>query len=297
MTETTDTTASPAIHLGLEYPMTPGVVDRDGVIAYARAVDDPNPPHVEGAVAPPLYTVALIFQTWGVANLAMLDEGAIVNRRAGVHAEHDVVFHAPLVPGTPVQWTSTGYCVKPTPAGPFNTVHTVIADADGAPLVEHWWSSLHIGGSIAPHLDAAGYGPDLADHAFPEAARANPVGTYTFAVAADQSFRYAGASGDRSPMHVNDEAAQRAGFPSKFLQGLCTFAMTSGAVVKLGADGDVARLRRLATRFSSPVFPHHELTVALYEAGTNDAGNRVLAFEAASNGQTVLKHGLAEIAP
>jgi acyl dehydratase len=239
--------------------------------------------------------VALIFQTWSAANLAMLDEGAIVNRRAGVHAEHDVVFHAPLAADTKVQWTSTGYCVKPTPAGPINTVYTRVADEDGNLLVEHWWSSLHVGGSIAPHLDSAGYGPDLADHTFPEAARAQPLGSYEFAVAADQSFRYAGASGDRSPMHVNDEAAQRAGFPSKFLQGLCTFAMTSGAVVKLGADGDVARLRRLATRFSSPVFPHHELGVALYDAGANDAGNRVVAFEATSNGQTVLKHGLAEI--
>src|SRR5262249_38306351 len=138
---------------------------------------------------------------------------------------------------------------------------------------------------------------DLADHTFPEAARANPIDTYEFAVAADQSFRYAGASGDRSPMHVNDEAARRAGFPSKFLQGLCTFAMTSGAVVKRGADGEVARLRRLATRFSSPVFPHHDLTVALYDAGTNAAGNRVLAFEATSDGQIVLKHGLAEVSP
>ena len=39
------------------------------------------------------------------------------------------------------------------------------------------------------------------------------------------------------------------------------------------------------------------LTVSLYDAGTNAAGNRVLAFEAASAGQTVLKHGLAEIRP
>ncbi len=122
-----------------------------------------------------------------------------------------------------------------------------------------------------PHLDPAGYGPDVADHTFPEDARSEPFGTYEFAVAADQSFRYAGASGDRSPMHIDDEAAQRAGFPSKFLQGLCTFAMTSGAVVKLGADGDIARLRRLATRFSSPVFPHNDLTVELYDAGTTDS--------------------------
>ena len=291
----TGTTDHASVRLGMEYPTTRGVVDPDGTIAYARAVDDPNPAHVEGLVAPPLYTVALIFPAWTEANQGMLDQGAILDRRAGVHAEHDVVFHAPLLPGMKIQWTSTGYNVKPTPAGPINTVYTLITDEQGAPLVEHWWSSLHVGGRFAAHLDPAGYGPDVADHSFPEDARSEPFGTYEFAVAADQSFRYAGASGDRSPMHVNDEAAQRAGFSSKFLQGLCTFAMTSGAVVKLGADGDIARLRRLATRFSSPVFPHHDLTVELYDASTTDAGDRVLAFEASSAGQTVLKHGRAEI--
>jgi acyl dehydratase len=289
--------APPRVLLGIEYPPTPGVVDADGTIAYARAVDDPNPATVAGEVAPPLYTVSLIFPAWGEANLAMLEEGAIENRRAGVHAEHDVVFHAPLVPGMRIQWTSTGHSVKPTPAGPINTVYTLVSDEHGAPLVEHWWSSLHVGGNLAAHLDPAGYGPDTADHTFPPEARSHPIGTHVFQVAADQSFRYAGASGDRSPMHVDDDAARRAGFPSKFLQGLCTFAMTSGAVVKLGADGDVARLRRLATRFSSPVFPHHDLTVELYDAGTNEAGDRVLAFEATSAGQTVLKHGRAEIRP
>jgi acyl dehydratase len=287
----------PRVHLGIEYPPTEGVVDGDGAIAYAHAVDDPNPAVIAGDIAPPLYTVSLIFATWSVANLGMLDEGAIVDRRAGVHAEHDVVLHAPLLPGMKVRWTSTGHSVRPTPAGPINTVYTLVSDEHDAPLVEHWWSSLHVGGRIADHLDPAGYGPDLADHTFPSDARSRPIGTHVFQVAPDQSFRYAGASGDRAPMHVDDEAARRAGFPSKFLQGLCTFAMTSGAVVKLGAGGDVARLHRLATRFSLPVFPHHDLTVELYDAGTNDAGDRVLAFEATSAGQTVLKHGRAEIRP
>ena len=98
-------------------------------------------------------------------------------------------------------------------------------------------------------------------------------------------------------MHVDDEAARRAGFPSKFLQGLCTFAMCSGAVVKIAADGDPARVRRLACRFASPVFPRSELVVELYDAGTTEDGElSCVAFEASSAGETVIKHGRAEIA-
>ena len=96
-------------------------------------------------------------------------------------------------------------------------------------------------------------------------------------------------------IHIDDEAARRAGFPSKFLQGLCTFAMCSGAVVKVGADGDPDRLRRLACRFSSPVFPRNNLTVDVYDAGETADGGRALAFEASSAGATVIKHGRAEL--
>ncbi|MEX1008279.1 MAG: MaoC/PaaZ C-terminal domain-containing protein, partial [Acidimicrobiia bacterium] len=89
---------------------------------------------------------------------------------------------------------------------------------------------------------------------------------------------------------------QHAGSPSKFLQGLCTFAMCSGAVVKIAAGGDPARVRRLACRFASPVFPRSELVVELYDAGTTEHGELLdVAFEASAAGATVIRHGRAEI--
>jgi acyl dehydratase len=130
----------------------------------------------------------------------------------------------------------------------------------------------------------------------PDDARSRPIGSHTFDVTGDQSFRYAGASTDHALIHIDDEAARRAGFPSKFLQGLCTFAMCSGAVVKIAADGEPERVRRLACRFAAPVFPRHDLVVEVFDAGTTDAGDRCVAFEAASSRATVIKHGRAEIA-
>ena len=170
------------------------------------------------------------------------------------------------------------------------TQRVLVSDEHDAPLVEHFWSTLYLGGTIRTEA-----GPDLADHTFPESARERPIGSHVFAVSGDQTFRYAGASTDHAPMHIDDEAARRVGFPGKFLQGLCTFAMCSGAVVKVGAHGDPTRLRRLACRFSSPVFPRQELTVDVYDAGETADGGRALAFEASSAGTMVIKHGRAEL--
>jgi hypothetical protein len=172
------------------------------------------------------------------------------------------------------------------------TLRIVVTDADGTTLVEHYWSSIHLGGTIE-----ADVGPPVVDHTFPEATRSHPFGQLSLDVAIDQTFRYAGASSDHVPHSMDDEAAKLEGYPGKILQGLCTFAMCSGAVVQLGADGDPSRLRRLAGRFSAPMFPRRQLAVNLYDAGPADDGGRTLAFEAVSNGVTVIKHGRAELRP
>jgi acyl dehydratase len=72
-------------------------------------------------------------------------------------------------------------------------------------------------------------------------------------------------------------------------------AMTSQAIVKSVAGGDPARLKRLAVRFSKPVFPGNDIVTTIYDAGVRD-DRHAYAFEATSNGDTVIKDGLAEVA-
>ncbi len=139
-------------------------------------------------------------------------------------------------------------------------------------------------------------GPKLAPHDFPDDARDKPLGTHGYDVPFDQTYRYAGVSHDHAAIHMTDAAAQGMGFPSKFLQGLCTFSICSGAVVKFAADGDPDRLRRFAGRFAAPVFPNSRVEVQVYDAGRNDAGNRIAVFEASVGDTMVKKHGWAEIA-
>jgi acyl dehydratase len=282
----------PAIHIGLTVGPYEGRIDPDAAKAYALATNDPNPVYADGLAVPPLYTVSLALPALLEGTRRAADDGAIRGARGGVHGEHDVFFHQPMRPGMALRWTSVTHCATVTGAGTMVTQRIVLADETDAPVVEHLWSTLYIGGAIDAPL-----GPALPDHTFPERARTRPLGSYEFDVTGDQTFRYAGASTDHGPVHIDDEAARSVGFPSKFLQGLCTLAMCSGAVVRVAAGGNPDSLRRLAGRFASPVFPRSTLTVDVFDAGTNGDGARAVAFDATSDGATVVKHGRAEFAP
>jgi acyl dehydratase len=207
-----------------------------------------------------------------------------------VHRSHDVYFHHPLSPGSEGTRTSETSGAEQTPAGVQVPQKIVVSDPAG-PAVTHYWTTLYIGGRIDPTVQ----GERLAEHLLPSEAKTRPVGTYTTHATGDQSFRYAGASTDHAAIHIDDVAAQRAGFPSKFLQGLCTFAMCSGGVVQLLTGGDPHRVRRLAGRFSSPMFPRHDLVVEFFDIGPGPDDVHLFGFEATSAGQTVVKHGRAEI--
>jgi len=72
--------------------------------------------------------------------------------------------------------------------------------------------------------------------------------------------RYAGASGDFNPIHVDPGSAQALGQPSNILHGLYMMSVLARAVGDVG-DGDPRRLKRLAVQFKAPGFPEKELSV------------------------------------
>jgi len=280
------------VQVGTNCDAPSGRVDGDAVIAFALATNDPNERYLRGEAVPPLYTSTFILQANSDAQREWVDADQIKGARGSVHGAHDVHFCAPVRPGMAVRWDTTPYGVRQTPGGVQVTLRIVVSDLEGTPLVEHYWSGFHIGATLEDDLGAV-----PPDHTFPPGARARRIGAQTVPVDLDQGFRYAGVSGDHIGHAIDDEAARREGFPSKILQGLCTFGLCSGAVVNVGANGDPDRLRRLAGRFSAPAFPRRDIVVDLYDAGRSADGGRVLAFEATQNGVTVIKHGRAELLP
>ena len=186
--------------------------------------------------------------------------------------------------------TAERYCVVTSKAGMNIFVRLLSSDDEGRPVLEQYWSSMMMG-----EVTGGDQGPSAPEHAFPDEARAQLVGTMQLATTRDQTFRYAGASGDRARIHVSHKAAVSIGFPKKFNQGLCTLGVTSRGLIELAAGGDPTRVRRVAVRFTSPTFPGDDIEVAVYDAGRTEAGLRSYAFEATSSGNVVLRHGRVEV--
>ncbi|MDP2013192.1 MAG: MaoC/PaaZ C-terminal domain-containing protein [Actinomycetota bacterium] len=265
-------------------------VDADAVLAYALASNDPNPLCNTGEVVSPLFTATLVVNGFRSTMSQAVPSGAITGTRASVHGMHDVHYFAPVVPGSKVICTGRHYAVRQTGAGVAITTELDVLDLDHQLLVRHYWTGMNVGATVDGE-----FGEAPPEHLFPDSARSKPIDSLIMEITADQGFRYGGASGDRNDHAINDEAARAEGFPSKIVQGLCTFAMCSGAVLKLVGEGDPSRLTRLAGRFSSPVFPRQQLQVDLFDAGVSADGRQLVAFEATSNGTTVVKHGRAEL--
>ncbi|MFZ4516370.1 MAG: MaoC/PaaZ C-terminal domain-containing protein [Acidimicrobiia bacterium] len=125
---------------------------------------------------------------------------------------------------------------------------------------------------------------------------ADPVAEITQRIDDDQTFRYADASGDRMPIHLDEEFARAVGLPGIIVHGLCTMAFVSWAVTTTVGGGDPTRLRRLAVRFSRPVLPGQDITTQFWEL-RSEGGVTTYGFETTNpQGDVVIKDGLAEVA-
>jgi len=71
--------------------------------------------------------------------------------------------------------------------------------------------------------------------------------------------RYAGASGDFNPIHIDEAFAQQVGLPGRILHGLYTMAQVARAATDAG--GGPGSLRRLSVQFRGMGVPEQELAV------------------------------------
>jgi acyl dehydratase len=105
--------------------------------------------------------------------------------------------------------------------------------------------------------------------------------------------RYAGASGDFNPIHIDEEFAKAVGLPRTILHGLYGMGLTAKANAAL-ADGDPRALKRLKVQFRGMGFPEQEIVVS----GTVKSveGDRVVVDTVAKQGDTeLIKNAEAEL--
>ena len=106
------------------------------------------------------------------------------------------------------------------------------------------------------------------------------------------TYRYAGASGDFNPIHIDEEFAQSVGLPGRILHGLWTMAQVARAV---GAAGDGPEsLRSLSVQFRGMGFPEQEIAVSATVTDVAD-GVATVEAEAVQDGRRIIRKGQATL--
>ena len=106
------------------------------------------------------------------------------------------------------------------------------------------------------------------------------------------TYRYAGASGDFNPIHIDEEFAKSVGLPGRILHGLWTMSQVARAVTAAG-DGP-ASLKRLEVQFRGMGFPEQEITVTASVKDVAD-GVATIITEAERDGRRIIRKGQAEL--
>jgi acyl dehydratase len=102
------------------------------------------------------------------------------------------------------------------------------------------------------------------------------------------TYRYAGASGDFNPIHIDEEFAKQVGLPGRILHGLWTMAQVARAAEQAG--GGFRNLRSLSVQFRGMGQIEQEVTIT----GT-PAEDGALELEAAQGDQRIIRNARAEM--
>jgi acyl dehydratase len=104
--------------------------------------------------------------------------------------------------------------------------------------------------------------------------------------------RYAGASGDFNPIHIDEDFARQVGLPGRILHGLWSMAQVARA--QTDAGGGPHTLRRLSVQFRGMGVPEQEVTVTGEVADVRD-GVAIVHTVAEQGGKAIIRNAEAEI--
>ena len=264
-------------------------VERDRIAAYAAATNDPIARHASGELAPPVFAIVPAFQSLGMASLAVIP-GELLG--AILHGEQDFHFHHPIEPRMTLSTVSAPIGMRQRSSGVTVVTRGETRDQAGELIVEQYMTSFVRGAQgvedVGDEAPAHGFGGALRDR--------EPDAEVAQTFDADQTYRYAEASGDPMQIHLDDQFARSVGMPGIIIHGLCTMAFTSVAAIAHGCPDEPSRLERLAVRFASIALPEQTITTRIWDAGERE-GRSSLAYETTSDtGAVVIKDGWAEVA-
>ena len=105
--------------------------------------------------------------------------------------------------------------------------------------------------------------------------------------------RYAGASGDFNPIHIDEQFAHQVGLPGRILHGLYTMAQVARAQTEAG--GGPGSLKRLTVQFRGMGVPEVELRVTGTVSEVREDGTVVTETSCEQDGKRIIRNAEAEL--
>lgn len=279
--------------IGRKYPESRWPVTAEATRAYALAVNDENPRYLDedfspsGLVAPPMFVVvaAAPSEIQPLSDEALTGPSTEFFRRM-VRGDNDITWNDVIRPGDVLVSSSVVTGVEEKPNGELLRVDVTLR-RDGREIAR-------VGCGYFLRADNPKKDPKQAGSS-PQP-RGPVVHAVEMTVSADQPARYAEASGDRNPIHLDEQTARAFGHPGVILQGSATMAFAAKAVVDAFCEGNPARLKRLRVRYARPVLPGDVVTTIFWRLDDSTVQLRYGIESKKQDGTVVIKNAYAEIA-
>lgn len=282
--------------VGKRYPEQRFEVTAAGVRAFALACNEVNPRYLDdagldGIVAPPLFALVAA----SPSELLPLSDEALTGpagefQRHSIRGDNEVVFASMIRPGDVLISTAVVSGVDQKPNGELLRIDVSVR-RDGREVARvgcGYFVAAEAGKSPAgTRNEGTGNPNDVSRRSVEEVGEA--------AVTADQPLRYADASGDRNPIHLDEAAARAAGLPGVVLQGPATMALVARGFIDRFCEGDPRRLRRMRVRYAKPVLPGDTLTTIAWHLDEQTTAHRWGLETKKQDGTIVIKNAYADI--
>jgi len=256
-----------------------------GTKTYALGYNDDNPWFLDesrpgGIIAPPMFGVVY---SGPVVALSFFDEELNVNMPRLVHGEQDMYFHKVVRPGDEIRSEGEISEIVEKETGEIYSVNVRSWNQNDELVLDAKYTFFIRG-------EKKGIKKEEKEETYP-----TPTFSQSMKLKENQSLIYADASGDRNPIHTDENFAKMVGLPGIILQGLCTMAIAQKAIIDEVLDRDPTRLKRLKVRFSKPVLNGETLTTKGWVI-EKKGDITVLGFIVENqNGVIVIKDGIAEV--
>ncbi|MHA2297445.1 MAG: SDR family NAD(P)-dependent oxidoreductase [Candidatus Hodarchaeales archaeon] len=272
--------------LGKIYTGKSELITPEKIIAYAKATNETNPRYYEeeedNLLVPPIFPVTTLIDPM---QQIVTDDTLNLDIMRMVHGEQEILYHRLLKPGNIVESKVELESIDSKQSGDILWAK-MIGTVDGD-LVYEMRAGLFFRKPRKEKVSTATVKIKT------EPIKGEVIVSSQMTVDPDQSARYAEASGDHNPIHLDSDVAQAFGLPDKILHGLCTMAFATQAIVD-GLEVDPSKVKRVRTRFTKPVLMNEILTTEGWLIEENIS--KVIGFETKNqDGKAVLTRGEVEI--